>query len=211
LPKILDCEIGTLGDYSSMSSLVIAPILGLAVAYGYLNGMHGSASIVATMISSRALGPRQALFLAAVGISAGPFLLGVAVANTVGAQLVSREAATAGVVIAGLLGAITWSALTLWLRIPISISQALVGGVIGAALIGFGQQAVLLPGLQKTLLGLFMSPFSDCWWDTLAFVWHTSGRICTPHINRWINRDKSWSRCSWRFRFGANDGQKIMG
>src|SRR5690606_17338189 len=127
-------------------------ILLLALLYGYLNGQHGSASIVATMISSRALGPRRALALAAIGISAGPFLLGGAVASTIGADLIALEAQTVNVVIAALAGAIVWSTITLWLRIPSSISQALVGGLVGAAWAGFGYQAVLLPGLIKTLV-----------------------------------------------------------
>lgn len=195
-----------------MSNLIIVPILALAVAYGYLNGVHGSASVVSTMISSRALGPRRALLMAALGIAAGPFLLGAAVADTIAVQLVSPQATTASVVIAALLGAITWSTLTLWLKIPISISQALFGGVIGAVLMGFGQQAVLLPGLQKTLLALFLSPVLGlCVGFASARLAYFLAASATPHINKWFNRGQVLASLLMAISFGANDGQKIMG
>lgn len=187
-------------------------ILLLALLYGYLNGQHGSASIVATMISSRALGPRRALALAAIGISAGPFLLGVAVASTIGADLIALEAQTVNVVIAALAGAIVWSTITLWLRIPSSISQALVGGLVGAAWAGFGHQAVLLPGLIKTLVGLFLSPVLGLvagFW-LVRFTYFATASA-TPHINKWFRRWQILISMVMAIAFGANDGQKIMG
>src|SRR5262245_9136591 len=105
--------------------LSILLILILALAYGYLNGLNGSAVIVATMVSSRALKPRPALLLAAIGIILGPFLLGVAVANTIGGQLATDGASAAPIVMAALLSAILWTGLCLKLRIPSSYSQSL--------------------------------------------------------------------------------------
>jgi PiT family inorganic phosphate transporter len=187
-------------------------ILALALAYGYLNGLHGSASIVATVISSRALGPRQALALAAVGMCAGPFLLGVAVANTLGHELVSAEATTVQVVIAALIGAILWSAFTLWLRIPASISQALIGSLVGAALAGYGTSAIIAEGLVKALLGLFLSPVLGLvvgfWVVRLSYLLSASA---SPHINRWFKRGQVLAALLMAISFGANDGQKIVG
>ena len=85
-----------------MISLNLLLILSLCILYGYINGLHGSASVVATVISSRAMGPRAALALAALGIGVGPFLLGVAVANTLGSELLSPAASTAQVIVAAL-------------------------------------------------------------------------------------------------------------
>jgi inorganic phosphate transporter, PiT family len=190
----------------------IAVILALALVYGYLNGQHGSASIVATMISSRAIGPRQALLLAALGMSAGPFLLGIAVAGTIGADLISPEARTAHVVIAALVSAIAWSALTLFLKIPSSISQALIGGLIGAAWAGFGGDAVLMPGLSKTLLGLFLSPILGLFAGFgLVRISYTVSASATPHANVWFKRGQVLVSLLMAMAFGANDGQKIMG
>ncbi len=193
-----------------MAIAYIAIILSLALVYGYLNGLHGSAAIVSTMISSRALGPRQALMLAAFGIMVGPFLLGIAVASTIGAELVSVNDSTAHVVIAGLLGAIVWSALTFWLKIPSSISQSLIGGLIGAVWVG--SQSVMESGLQKTLLALFLSPFLG------ILIGYGSVRIfygvcasATPHVNQWFKRGQILVSLLMAVAFGANDGQKIMG
>jgi PiT family inorganic phosphate transporter len=190
----------------------IALILGLALIYGYLNGLHGSAGIVATMISSRALGPRQSLILAAVGISAGPFLLGTAVANTIGAELIAPEATNVTVVIAGLTGAVLWSALTLWLRLPSSISQALLGGLIGAAWAGFGQQAILSTGFNKVVLSLLLSPILGIIGGFVMVrfsYWLTAS--ATPHINKWFKRGQVLISLFMAISFGANDGQKIIG
>jgi inorganic phosphate transporter, PiT family len=187
-------------------------ILLLALLFGYLNGVHGSASIVATMISSRALGPRQALLLAALGFTLGPFSLGVAVASTVGAELVSATAATGHVVIAALMGAILWCLIALWLKIPSSISQAMIGGLIGAVWAGFGQQAVRMPGLYKTLLSLFLSPILGMLIGFLLVrLTYKLSASATPHINKWFKRGQVLVSMLMALAFGANNGQIIMG
>jgi PiT family inorganic phosphate transporter len=184
----------------------------LALTYGYLNGQHGSASIVATIISSRALGPRQALALAALGIAAGPFLLGVAVANTIARDLIAPEANTVPVVVAALTGAVVWSAFTFWLHIPSSISQALIGGVVGAVTVSAGWEAVQVPGLLRTLAALFLSPVlglvAGFWVVRLSYTLATSA---TPHANVWFKRWQVIVSVLMAIAFGANDGQKIMG
>jgi PiT family inorganic phosphate transporter len=188
----------------------VAIILALALVYGYLNGLHGSASIVSTMISSRALGPRQALLLAAVGISAGPFLLGVAVASTIGAELIAVDDSTAAVVAAGLMGAILWSAATFWLKIPSSISQALIGGLFGAVWVS--SQNLMVSGLQKTLVGLFLSPILGILFGFILVRFSYSlSASATPHINLWFKRGQILVSLLMAIAFGANDGQKIMG
>src|SRR5690606_18709847 len=187
-------------------------ILVLAVIHGYVNGQHGSAAIVSTMISSRALGPRWALLLAATGIILGPFVLGVAVASTIANDLIAPDARTANVVIAGLAGAIIWSTLTLWLRVPSSISQALIGGLVGAAIISEGFEAVLIPGLSKTLIALFLSPVLGLiagYW--LVRLFYNLASSATPHINNWFRRGQVLVSLFMAIAFGANDGQKIMG
>ena len=187
-------------------------ILLLALTYGYLNGQHGSASIVATIISSRALGPRQALVLAALGIAAGPFLLGVAVANTIARDLIAPEANTVPVVVAALTGAIVWSAVTFWLHVPSSISQALIGGIVGAVTVASGWDAVQLPGLLRTLAALFLSPvlglIAGFWVVRLSY---TLASGATPHANVWFKRWQVVVSILMAIAFGANDGQKIMG
>jgi PiT family inorganic phosphate transporter len=188
-----------------------AVILILAVAYGYLNGLHGSASVVATIISSRALAPRPALLLAAIGIGIGPFVLGVAVVNTIALDFVSPQAVTTRVVVAALLGAILWSSFTLWARIPTSISQSLIGGIMGAGWAGFGANSIQLGGLYKVLAGLFLSPVLGLFgaYLTVRLIYFLT-QWADPHINRWFNRGQIPIALLMAIAFGANDGQKII-
>jgi PiT family inorganic phosphate transporter len=187
-------------------------ILPLVLACAYLIGVHGSASIVATVISSRALGPRQAMMMAVVGMCVGPFLFGAAVANTLVNELVTTQAVTAQVIIAALIGALLWSAITTWLRIPSTISQALIGALVGAALAGYGSGALIMDGLVKALAGLFLSPVLGLlvgFFVVRLFYWLSAA--ASPHINLWYKRGQVLAALLMAVSFGANNGQKIVG
>jgi inorganic phosphate transporter, PiT family len=192
--------------------LYFIPILLLTLIFGYLNSLNGAASIVATLISSRALSPRKALFLAALCMCAGPFLLGAAVAGTVGVDMVAPRAQTANVLIAALIGAIAWVLITVWLKIPSSTTQAFVGSLVGVVLIGFGHDAVLLPGLTKTLVAIFLSPILGIiggYW--LVKLCYSLSAEATPRINHKFKRGQIVMCALMAVAYGANDGQKIMG
>jgi inorganic phosphate transporter, PiT family len=195
-----------------MNYVTITLILGLALVYGYLNGLHGSAVVVATMVSSRALSPRGALLLAAAGISAGPFLLGAAVANTLGGQVMGTHTSMLYIVTAALLGAIIWSSICLWVRVPSSISQALLGGMIGAMWAAYGLNAVEMPGMDKMLIALLVSPILGL---LVGFiVLRFSYRMCrfaSPRANFWLNRGQVLASLLLAVSFGANDAQKLIG
>lgn len=163
------------------------------------------------MISSRALHPRLALVLAAASISLGPFVLGTAVAHTVAVEFVRPEAATVRVVVAALLGAIIWATLTLWLKIPSSISQALFGGLIGGSWAGFGLTSIQTAGLVKVLIALFVSPILGLIVALLLVrLIYFVGQWADPHINRWFNRGQVIAAVLMAVSFGANDGQKLI-
>src|SRR5512147_1054622 len=140
-----------------MSPLVITVII-LALIFDFLNGIHDSSNIVATMISSRALSPRVALGMTALAEFSGPFIFGVAVANTIGHEVVSANTISTQVLLAALLSAILWNLLTWYLGFPSSSSHALVGGFIGAVMMGAGWKAIQMHGMQKILIALFASP-----------------------------------------------------
>ena len=114
-----------------MTPLLIVLII-LALIFDFLNGVHDSSNIVATMISSRALRPQTALILTAIAEFCGPFIFGVAVAKTIGSEIVTPAAINLLVVIAALASAIGWNILTWALGIPSSSSHALIGGILGA-------------------------------------------------------------------------------
>lgn len=183
----------------------------LTIIYGYLNGLHGSAIIVATSVSTRAIRPRFALLIASVTIGLGPAILGVAVANTIGTELLNPEAIHTNVIIAGLMGAIFWSSFTFWAKIPSSISQSLFGGLIGAAVAYGGTTAIQLQGLIKILTALFISPVLGL---VSAFIivrlTYMVSMSATPKINCWFNRLQVLVTIIMGLSFGANDGQKII-
>ncbi len=177
-----------------------------------LNGLHASASIVATLISARAIHPRLALILAALGVAIGPFVFGMAVANTIASELVTPEAVTIQVVAAALVGAIIWSLITLWFRIPVSISQALLGGLFGAAWVASGPAALQINGLLKILAALILSPLLGliAGYILVRFIYSASF-AASPRIQRWYNRGQIPVAMLLAAAFGTNDGQKIVG
>jgi inorganic phosphate transporter, PiT family len=188
-----------------------AIILILAIAYGYLNGVNSAATVVSTIISSRAMSPRFALIIAACCIFIGPFVLGEAIANTIATNFIAPEAATSSVMIAALSGAILWCLIALWLRIPTSISHALFGGLLGAAAIGFGFNAIQVTGLYKIVLALFLSPIlgllGALWLVRLLYFF---GQWASPRINIWFNRGQVLAAMLMALSFGANNGQIII-
>ena len=186
--------------------------VGVALLFDFLNGFHDSANTVATMISSRAMAPRHALALSAFAHFVGPFLFGVAVATTIGHEVVSEEAASITVVVAALLSGSGWNVLTWLLGIPSSSSHALVGGLLGAALIGSGVDAILMPGLIKTLVTLLISPLVGFLAGQLVMRFSLYVlRNATPGINVLFKRGQIVTALALALSHGANDAQKTMG
>ncbi len=142
----------------------------------------------------------------------GPFLFGVAVATTIGDEVLAPEAVTVPVALAALLSAIVWNILTWWLGIPSSSSHALIGGFVGAAIAGYGTQAIIWSGLQKVLIGLFISPILG-----LLFGWVVMhlvlffGQWMTPRANVFFKRAQWGTSLSLALAHGSNDAQKTMG
>ena len=162
-------------------------ILVLAVAFGFLNGLHDSSNIVATIIASRAMRPRTALLLTAIANGVGPFLFGVAVATTIGHEVVSEAALSLPVIGAALSAAVIWNVLTWRSGIPSSSSHALIGGLIGGAFAANGLAAIQLGGLVKVLVALFISPplgLAVGYLTMKLILWLADVFSVSPRINR---------------------------
>jgi inorganic phosphate transporter, PiT family len=193
-----------------MPSLVIVVIL-LALVFDFLNGIHDSSNVVATMISSRALSPRMALGMTAVAEFLGPFIFGVAVAETIGG-VADPDAITLQVLVAALGSAILWNLLTWYLGFPSSSSHALVGGLVGAVLIGAGWQAINVDELKKIVIALLTSPFLGFIFGYIILriiyllCWNAS-----PRVNGFFKRGQIFTGLGLAFSHGANDAQKTMG
>lgn len=187
-------------------------LIGLALAFDFLNGFHDSSNIVATMIASRALTGRQALTITAIAEFIGPFLFGVAVATTLGHEVLNGEELRLSVVIAALVAAIGWNVFTWWLGIPSSSSHALVGGLIGAAIIQSGFGVVRVAGLTKVLIALAISPpigFLAGFLVTRLVLF--LGRAASPRINIFFKRGQILTAIFLALSHGTNDAQKTMG
>jgi len=187
-------------------------LLVVAFAFDFLNGVHDSADAVATIIASRAMSARGALILAALASLAGPFLLGVAVAETVGAGLVRPQSITIAVVVAALLAAGTCNAVTWYLGIPVSSSHALIGGMLGAAASASGLAAIQAQGLWKVAAALLTSPILG-FVAALAIMrgmrWLL--RDATPRANIALSRAQVLTAAALAMSHGANDAQKTVG
>jgi len=191
--------------------IVVAVVL-VALAFDYTNGFHDAANAIATSISTRALTPRIALTLAAVMNFVGA-LLGQEVAHTV-SEVISVPAGNAGLVIvlAGLLGAITWNLTTWYFGLPSSSSHALIGGLVGAALAAGGTvrwativDKVVIPMIASPLVG-FVLAFGVM----LAIMWIFRRR--NPHrVTRGFRLAQTVSAAALALGHGLQDAQKTMG
>ncbi|NLF76622.1 MAG: inorganic phosphate transporter [Chloroflexi bacterium] len=193
----------------SLNAFVLVTI---ALAFGFFNGLHDSSNVVATVISTRALSPRRALWLAAIANGVGPLIFGVAVATTIGHEVVAEEAVTLSVVYASLLAAIAWNVVTLLVGIPSSTSHALIGGIVGAVWAGFGVDSILMGGVTKILLALFLSPILGM--ITGYYIVKLSyflAQGATPHVNIWFKRGQLLTATTLALSHGTNDAQKTMG
>lgn len=191
---------------------ILIVLIALALGFAFLNGVHDSCNLVSTMISSRAIRPQMALILAAIAEFSGPFIFGVAVANTIGHEIVSSMHLNLAVIVAALIGAIGWNLVTWALGIPSSSSHALIGGLIGAVAISVGFSEIQLQGVLKVILFLFLSPvigfFAGIIIANLVFFF---SRNATPRINNFFKKAQIITSLGLAMGSGANDAQKTMG
>jgi PiT family inorganic phosphate transporter len=194
-----------------MPFLLIA-IIAIALVFDFLNGLHDSSNIVATMISSRALSPQKALGITAAAEFAGPFLFGVAVATTIGSEVVDPAAISSEVILAALCSAIAWNLVTWYLGWPSSTSHALIGGLIGAVAVAKGFDTVKMAGLEKVLVALFLSPVLGLVLGYLMLkLLYFLARGASPKVNAVFRRGQLVTSLALALSHGTNDAQKTMG
>ena len=187
-------------------------VISLALLFNFMNGMRDASNIVATMISSRAFRPITALAITAVAEFCGPFLFGIVVAKTIGSDVVESGALTLQVIAACLIAAIIWNLITWFLGIPGSSSHALIGGLLGAVLLGADVHAIKLAGLYKVLLALFAAPMIGFLAGfVVTRLIYFLARNATPRINEFFSKVQFFTAIAMGLSHGANDSQKIMG
>ena len=184
-----------------------------ALFFDFVNGFHDAANSIATVVGTRVLRPLQAVCMAAVANFAGPFVFGTAVAATVGKGIIQPEFSTVYVILAGLVGAIIWDLVTWWFGLPSSSSHALIGGLVGSALMVGGLQTLVFSGVEKVLVFMVVSPsigFAIAAGFGLAILYFL-GRSAPGKVNRVFGRLQIVSSAFFSLTHGANDGQKTMG
>jgi len=195
-----------------MIEIAIAAII-VALIFDFVNGFNDSANSVATVIGTRVLKPLHAVALSAAANFVGPFIFGVAVATTIAKGIVSPDEITVYMIIGGLAGAIAWSSLCTYFGLPISNSHSLIGGIMGAGIIGLGFEQLVFGGLTKVFAGIIIAPIGG-----IIFGMILVGIIITVFakrkpavVNRTFGRLQIISSAWFALTHGANDGQKTMG
>ena len=180
---------------------VVVAIIGLALAFDFVNGFHDSANSIATVVSTRVLSPSQAVVWAAFFNFIAFLFFGLHVARTIGKGVVDPSSVTVAVLAAGLIGAIVWDLITWWLGIPTSSSHALVGGFAGAAVAHAGWGVLIVPGLTKIAVFIIVAPVLGM---AMGFVFMV--------ITYWGFRRATPSGCSGLFeRLQLEDRQHRVG
>src|SRR5512146_1043878 len=142
-----------------MDPITIAvAIIAIALTFDFINGFHDAANSVATVVATRVLTPFQAVLWAAFFNFVSAFMFGTGVASTVGQGYVDIHKVTLEVILAGLIGAITWDLITWWLGLPTSSSHALIGGYAGAAIAHSGLGGLTVGQWPLTLVFIFLAP-----------------------------------------------------
>jgi inorganic phosphate transporter, PiT family len=195
----------------SNALLVIVVVVGLA--FDFTNGFHDTANYVATWVGTRALTPRKAVLVSAAANLAGAFVT-TAVAKTVGKGIISTGLATEKTVLAALIGAILWNLVTWWLGLPSSSTHALIGGLVGAALVQSGSRGVqwhgivekvVIPGAVSPAVG-FVGAFL-----LVVLIYRVFFNLSPGVAHRGFRYGQLVSGTWVAFTHGANDAQKTMG
>jgi inorganic phosphate transporter, PiT family len=205
----------------STTLLLLIVTVAVALAFDFLNGFHDAANSIATVVSTRVLSPKLAVIWAAFFNFVAAFLLGTAVAKTIGKGMIRLDDVTQYVVIAGLGGAIVWDLLTWWWGLPTSSSHALIGGYAGAAMtraalnhgVAHAYSVILPHGWTLTLVFIVIAPIMGL---VLALLFSSASywilRNWTPgQVDKWFRKLQLLSAAAYSLGHGGNDAQKTMG
>jgi PiT family inorganic phosphate transporter len=196
-----------------LNTFLLVVVVAVALSFDFTNGFHDTANYVATWVGTRALSPRLAVLVSAAANLAGAFVT-TAVAKTVGKGLIDTGLATEKTVLAALLGAIAWNLVTWYFGLPSSSTHALIGGLVGAALVQSGSsgvqwrgiwEKVVLPGLASPAIG-FVGAFL-----LIVLIYRLFFSLSPGVAHRGFRLGQLVSGTWVAFTHGANDAQKTMG
>ncbi|MCX5710480.1 MAG: inorganic phosphate transporter [Candidatus Omnitrophica bacterium] len=194
-------------------TLSIVCLIALALFFDFLNGFHDSANSIATVVSTRVLSPKYAVIWAAAFNLLAFFFFGLHVANTIGKGIIDIAIIDQKIIFGTLMGACAWNVITWYFGLPTSSSHALIGGMIGAALVKAGPKALIWQGISKTVSFIFISPAVGLLLGLgigilVYWIFRNSAPIKVDHIFR---KGQLLSAAFYSMGHGGNDAQKTMG
>jgi len=192
---------------------LLVALIGVALLFDFLNGLHDAANSIATVVSTRVLSPQVAVAWAAFFNFIAFLFFGLHVAETIGKGIIDADIVTPGVIFAALIGAISWNVITWVLGIPSSSSHALIGGLLGAGVTKSGIGAVVWSGVIKTTAGIFAAPLlgmAVALFLMFAVAW-LFRRVAANRADRIFRRTQLVTAALYSLGHGGNDAQKTMG
>jgi PiT family inorganic phosphate transporter len=194
-------------------TLSIILLITLALAFDFLNGFHDSANSIATIVSTRVLSPRWAVIWAAFFNFIAFLFFGLHVANTIGKGIIDIAIVDNGIIFGTLMGACVWNIITWYFGLPTSSSHALIGGMIGSAMVKSGSNALVWKGIVKTVSFIFISPVVGLILGLLlgVIVYWSFRRSVPLKVDHIFRKGQLLSAALYSMGHGGNDAQKTMG
>ena len=198
-----------------MDSTLIAIIflVVLALFFDFLNGFHDAANSIATIVATRVLSPKYAVMWAAFFNFIAFAFFGLHVANTLGKNIIDITQVDSYVIFGALIGACSWNIITWYFGIPSSSSHALVGGLIGSAMVKVGTSALMMGGILKTVAFIVISPVVGMLLGVGlgAVVYNLFSKQTPSNMDHWFRKGQLLSAALYSLGHGGNDAQKTMG
>ena len=185
----------------------------LALSFDFLNGFHDSANSIATVVSTRVLSPQHAVIWAAFFNFIAFLFFGLHVANTIGKGIIDIHIVDSQIIFGALMGACAWNIITWYFGLPTSSSHALIGGLVGSALVKAGTGSLVWSGIIKTVAFILISPVVGLFLGVVyGVIVHWIARKNSPaEVDHWFRKGQLVSAALYSLGHGGNDAQKTMG
>lgn len=196
---------------SSLAFIIV--IVFIALVFDFINGFHDAANSIATVVSTRVLNPKYAVWWAAFFNFAAAFFIGTQVAKTIGTGIIDPKIVDDVLILSALGGAIVWNLITWWLGLPSSSSHALIGGLIGAGLMKSGTEVLIWKGIIKTTAFIVLSPAIGLVLGLIMMLGalNLTRFITVTTADHLFRRLQLFSAAIYSISHGMNDAQKTIG
>lgn len=188
-------------------------VIGLVLAFDFINGFHDSANSIATVVSTKVLSPIAAVALAATFNFLAFLIFPLKVATTIGKGVINSEIITLSLIASAIIAAIIWNLITWWLGLPSSSSHTLVGGLVGAAVVSSGFGSVIMAGVLKIVLFIVIAPLLGMVLSYIIsiIILHIVKHHSPSGVDKHFRRLQLLSASAFSLGHGGNDAQKSMG